>query len=210
MIEPHERIEDAAAEFSADRAVRTEVRDRTIVVSSAVTGDPGLTVTRALGLAQDVSPVGAACHGDDGVAVGVWLAPRLYLARWAAGRRRVTAFRLTGGGRIHDYVQTDGRIPTRFETDNWYDDVPGEVEEAFLEVGLLLDDPPFPVPPAPPPAPVKATRTASPARPRAPRTPRAAAAAKPATPTTRVCTACFLEKQLPLFPQGSDVCIDCG
>lgn len=209
-IEPADAIADAAALFAAERAVTTDVDDRTIVVTDAVVGDPGLTVLRALGAAQDAGPVGAAAHGSEGVAIGVWDQPNLYVARWVKGRRRVTGFRLQRGARPNDYLPTEGRIPTRFETDNWYGDAPEAVAEAFLAVGLLLDEPPFPVPPPPPTPPPAPARTKAASRPRAPRAAAKPVAPKaPAPPTTRVCTACFLQKQLLQFDGDATVCIDC-
>ncbi|HEV2759402.1 MAG TPA: hypothetical protein VGV86_07530, partial [Acidimicrobiales bacterium] len=160
------------------------------------------------------SPVGVASHGPGKLAVGVWRAPELFLARWTNGKRWVVGYRLPGGAKPNDYVRMEGRIPTRLETDNWYGPVPDTVEEAFLETGLLLDDPPFPVPPAPPRAPEPAPRSGAPvtrarAAPRVPR-PRAAPAPKPeAAPTARVCPSCRMVKSLGQFVPGSELCVDC-
>ncbi|HEX2046735.1 MAG TPA: hypothetical protein VHF27_03165, partial [Acidimicrobiales bacterium] len=147
-----------------ERRVAFEVEDRAIRLVDPVNGDPGSAVLRVLGTAQAASPVGAASHGGGRVAMGVWRAPELYLARWTNGKRWVVGYRLPSDAKPNDYVRIEGRIPTRLETDNWYGPVPAAVEEAFLVAGLLLDDPPFPVPappPPPPPSPPAARRPVS-------------------------------------------------
>jgi len=183
-----------------------------------VNGDPGSAVLRVLGTAQSASPVGAASHSTGKLAVGVWRAPELYLARWTNGKRWVVGYRLPGGAKPNDYVRMEGRIPTRLETDNWYGAVPDVVDEAFLDAGLMLDDPPFPIPPPPPRAPESASRpvAARSTTPRAPRTPgaasrpRAAAAARPEpVPTSRLCPSCGMLKGVAQFVPGSDLCVDC-
>ncbi|HET9443772.1 MAG TPA: hypothetical protein VFO65_10635, partial [Acidimicrobiales bacterium] len=137
----------------------------------------------------------------------------LYLARWTKGRLWVVGYRLTGGAKPSDYVRTEGRIPRRFETADWYGTVPDEVAEAFLEVGVLLDDPPFPVPAPPPLRPAAPPRR--PASPAAPRPATARAAARPAAgraaraETTRVCASCRMHKAAAQFVPGSDLCVDC-
>ena len=214
QVEPD--IADAVAELRQERKIAIEVEDRTIRLMEPV-NDPGSAVLRVLGTAQAASPVAVASHGAGKLAVGVWRPPHLYLARWTNGKRWVVGYRLPSDAKPNDYVRMEGRIPTRLETDNWYGPVPDEVDEAFLDAGLMLEDPPFPVPP---PAP----RPASPApRPRgaaAPRAPRAAApreprarsapAPKPApAPTARVCASCGLRKAMAQFVPGSDLCVDC-
>ena len=182
------------------------------MVTTAVRGDPGLSVLKVLGVAQDASPVGAAARGDGGVATGVWCAPKLYLARWANGRRRVTGYELGSTGKPNDYIRVEGRIPTRFETDNWYGEVPEAVADAFIAVDMFVDDPPFAVPAAPPTPPPVATRSTSSGTrtAREPRAPRRAAEPKPPpAPTTRVCASCYLHKKLAQFRAGSDICADC-
>jgi hypothetical protein len=207
-------IAEAADQLRADRSVAFDVAERTIRLLDPVNGDPGFAVLRVLGEAQDASPVGAASHGPGRVAAGVWRAPELYLARWTNGKRWVVGYRLPGDAKPNDYVRMEGRIPTRLEIDNWYAAVPEAVDEAFLDAGVLLDDPPFPVPP-PPPAPPPRPATA-PARARAGATPRAPRVPKPAappkrdkTPATRVCAVCRMQKSLSQFVAGSDVCVDC-
>ena len=208
-------IAEAVAQLRQERKIAIEVEDRTIRLIEPVAGDPGSAVLRVLGTAQAASPVGVASHGPGKLAVGVWRAPHLYLARWTNGRRWVVGYRLPSDAKPNDYVRMEGRIPTRLETDNWYGPVPTEVDEAFMDAGLLLDDPPFPVPPPPPrpPAPEPRRRAApGSAAPRTPREPRqrAASAPKPApAPTTRVCASCGLRKSLTQFVAGSDFCVDC-
>ncbi|HEX2118454.1 MAG TPA: hypothetical protein VHF91_04675, partial [Acidimicrobiales bacterium] len=192
-------LADAVERFRHERRIPFEVEDRTIRLLDPVNGDPGSAVLRVLGTVQDASPVGAASHGAGRVAMGVWRAPELYLARWTQGKRWVVGYRLPAGARPSDYVRMEGRIPTRLEPDNWYGPVPATVDDAFIEAGLLLDDPPFPIPaapPSPPPPPPAAARPAATTTPRAPRAPRAAspraARAAPApkpdpAPTTRLC-----------------------
>jgi len=211
-------LADAVELFRHERRIPFEVDDRSIRLLDPVSGDPGSAVLRVLGTVQDASPVGAASHGPGKVAVGVWKAPELYLARWTNGKRWVVGYRLPGGARPNDYVRMEGRIPTRLETDHWYGPVPPEVEEAFLVAGILLDDPPFPVPvppPPPPPRPASTARTSSARSPRAPRAattraPRAAPAPKPEpAPTTRLCPSCRMLKSVGQFVPGSELCVDC-
>jgi hypothetical protein len=207
-VEPD--IADAVEQLRHERKIAIEVEDRTIRLMDPVPGDPGSAVLRVLGTAQAASPVGVASHSPGKLAVGVWRAPDLYLARWTNGKRWVVGYRLPGGSKPNDYVRIEGRIPTRLETDNWYGPVPAAVDEAFMDAGVLLDDPPFPVPvaPAKPPAPERRTRAA--AAPRAARAPRAAPAPKPApAPTSRVCPSCGMRKVLAQFVAGSDLCVDC-
>ena len=223
-----ERIAEAADALRYDQRTKVDVDDRTIRVLEPVKGDPGLTVLRVLGLAQSASPVGAAAHGANGVAVGVWRTPELYVARWINGRRWVSGYRLTGTARLSDYVSAEGRVPTRLETGNWYGSVPDEITDTFLEAGVLLEDPPFPVPdppaaPPPRPGPRAATGTtrAAPGPPAKrtpaprpasanPRATRPAPAAKaPATRATRLCPSCRMHKVASQFVAGSDLCVDC-
>jgi hypothetical protein len=209
-------IAEAVELLRAERKIAFEVEDRSIRLLDPV-GDPGSAVLRVLGTAQAASPIGVASHGPGKLAVGVWRAPDLFLARWTNGKRWVVGYSLPGGAKPNDYVRMEGRIPTRLETDNWYGPVPATVEEAFLDAGLLLDDPPFPVPPAPPRAaepspraraaggPVARARAA----PRVPK-PRAAPARKPEpAPTARICGSCRMVKSLGQFVPGSELCVDC-
>jgi hypothetical protein len=209
-------IAEAVELLRQERRVAFEVEDRAIRLVEPVNGDPGSAVLRVLGTAQAASPVGAASHGGGRVAMGVWRAPELYLARWTLGKRWVVGYRLPSDAKPNDYVRIEGRIPTRLETDNWYGPVPAAVEEAFLDAGLLLDDPPFPVPappPPPPPSPPSSRRPPSrPSTPRVPRAPRPAASARPKpapAPTTRVCPSCLMQKSVGQFVAGSDLCVDC-
>jgi hypothetical protein len=221
-----ERIAEAADLLRYEHATKVDVADRTIVVTDAVKGDPGLTVLRVLGVAQAASPVGAAARGPNGVAAGVWRNPEVYVARWPGGRLWVAGYRLTGTARLSDYVGAEGRVPTRLETGNWYGHVPDEVNDAFMEAGILLEDPPFPVPapPAPPapkphpggtkgPAsqPSAGTAPAAPRpRPARPRSSRSAPAPRPsAARPTRVCPSCRMHKVVSQFVAGSDLCVDC-
>jgi hypothetical protein len=207
-------IAEAADELRSDWSVAFDVSERTIRLLDPVNGDPGFAVLRALGAAQAASPVGAASHGPGRVAAGVWRAPELYLARWTNGKRWVVGYRLPGDAKPNDYVRMEGRIPTRLEIDNWYAGVPEAVDEAFLDAGVLLDDPPFPVPAAPPPPPPApaparppATYTTRAPRARAPKPP--AAPKRDKAPTTRLCAVCRMQKSVTQFVPGSDVCVDC-
>jgi hypothetical protein len=209
-------IADAVALLRQDRRIAVEVEERSIRLLEPVAGDPGSAVLRVLGAAQAASPVGAAAHGPARVAVGVWRAPELYLARWTNGKRWVVGYRLPGGAKPNDYVRMEGRIPTRLETENWYGPVPAQVDEAFLDAGLLLDDPPFPIPaPPPPPPPSQSPARSAPPAARAarasqPATPRAAAAPKPEpAPTSRLCPSCRMLKSVSQFVPGSELCVDC-
>jgi len=211
-------IADAVELLRQEWKVAFEVEERSIRLVDPVAGEPGSAVLRVLGTTQAASPIGAASHAPGKLAVGVWKAPDLFLARWTNGRRWVVGYRLPGGAKPNDYVRIEGRIPTRLETDNWYGPVPAEVEEAFLDTGLFLEDPPFPVPPPAPRAPEPGPRasTARPA-PRAPRTagpPKPRAAAAPRTrpepaPTTRLCPSCGMLKGVAQFVPGSNLCVDC-
>ncbi len=220
-----ERIAEAADLLRYDHATKVDVDDRTLVVTEPVKGDPGLTVLRVLGVAQAASPVGAAARGPNGVAAGVWRNPEVYVARWPSGRLWVSGYRLTGTSRLSDYVGAEGRVPTRFETGNWYGRVPDEVNDAFLEAGILLEDPQFPVPA--PPAPASRPRAGgttrpanqpsarpTPAAPRprttSPRPSRPANVPKPsAARPTRLCPSCRMHKVVSQFVPGSELCVDC-
>lgn len=213
-----DRLAEAAELLRHDHGLAVEVEDRTIRLVEPVKGDLGHAVLRVLGVAQDAAPVAAAAHGPAGVAAATWRSPELYLARWTKGKRWVVGYRLSGGAKPHDYVRTEGRIPTRLETGNWYGPVPDPVSEAFFDSGLLLDDPPFPLPPPEQPAPVKAPPPARP-RPAAPRPasagrkarpqPTKASAPKAASGGLRLCPSCRMHKGLAQFVPGSDYCIDC-
>ncbi|MBW3556786.1 MAG: hypothetical protein KY454_07605 [Actinobacteria bacterium] len=211
-----EQIAEASDLLRDDHGLAVKVEDRTIVLEEPVKGDLGHAVLRVLGVAQDASPVGAAAQGPTGVAAGTWRNPELYLVRWTKGRRWVVGYRLNGGSKPNDYVRTEGRIPTRLETGNWYGDVPDPVAEAFLEAGLLLDDPPFPLPPPPRPAPAEPPAARRPAakRPRPAPEPRSDPAApgprpRPRTEGVRLCPSCRMHKGLAQFVAGSDLCVDC-
>jgi hypothetical protein len=190
-----------------EHGLAVDVEERTICLREPTNGEPGFAVLRALGLAEAASPIAAAAHGPKGVAAGLWRRPELFLARWTKGRLWVVAYRLVEGSKPSDYVRTEGRIPTRFETGSWYDTAPETVTEAFFDVGLLIDDPPFPVPKAvnPPPAGPKPAlkRTTAGRKRRAATVPRA----KPAT--LRLCSTCGMQKALVQFSAGSERCVDC-
>jgi hypothetical protein len=206
-------LADTAARLADEHSLDAIVEQRTIRIPNPVKGDPSLTVLRVLGVAQDDTPVGAAAHAGNVVAIGVWRDPEVFLARWTNGKRWVAGYRLTGDTKPNTYVRTEGRIPTRLETGSWYGDVPDEVAEAFFEVGLLVDEPPFPIvvtrrpPPADRPKP---TASPSPAPPRAPRTPRPAPSPRPAPPPTRrICPGCNMRRSITQFVPDSDLCVDC-
>lgn len=215
MADSEDALSEAVDSLRSEHGLAVAVEGRQILLVDPSRGDPGNAVLRALGLAQAISPVGAAAHGPAGVAAGVWRDPELYLVRWTPGRRWVVGYRLAGGARPLHYVRTEGRIPTRFETGNWYGPVPAEVEEAFLEADVLLESPPFPPPPAPPP-PAAAHRPAASSSKRAaavrpPRTqkPRTVAPPRRKPDTTRLCPSCRMHKAPSQFVAGSDLCVDC-
>jgi hypothetical protein len=106
-------LADAVAQLRQERKITISVEDRTIRLIDPVGGDPGSAVLRVLGTAQAASPVGVASHGPGKLAVGVWRAPYLYLARWTNGKRWVVGYRLPAGAKPNDYVRMEGRIPTR-------------------------------------------------------------------------------------------------
>jgi hypothetical protein len=204
-----------------DRYDQIEVAGRTIRLETPVTGDAGFAALRMLSIAQAAHPVGVAAHGPGGVAIGVWNPPDLYLARWTQNRW-VVGYRLPRGSKPSDYIGAEGRIPSRLETGNWYDTVPDEVSEAFREVGLLLEAPPFPPPEArPAPAPKTKDRPGArarkaPARPAPTRVSERPAPRKeppapkpPPPPTDRVCAGCNMRRSLTQFVPGSDLCVDC-
>jgi hypothetical protein len=200
-----------------DEHDEVERSGRTLRLPRPVNGDPGFAVLRILGVAQAAFPVGAAASGPAGVAIGVWRPPDLYLARWRP-TRWVVGYRLARGSRPGDYVRSEGRIPGHYETGNWYTTIPDDVTEAFFDVGLSLEAPPFPLPevPASPEPKGRSRRSPSTKAPAAPSPRRAAPpkpkpvpAPKPMPPTTRVCPACNMRRVLTQFTPGSDLCIDC-
>lgn len=209
-----------------ERGVAARIAERSILLGEPVNGDPRLAALRVLGVAQGASPVGAATHGPEGVGAGVWQPPDLYLVGWTATNRWLVRYRLTGGATPNDYVRAEGRIPSHLETGSWYQDVPEEATEAFLGVGLSLDDPPFPVPPPPPATPktrparspraaaaprrsTPATGTRRSAEPRAPKPPPAPRVKTSEDLATRLCSVCNMRKVATQFEPGSDVCVDC-
>ncbi len=207
-------LADAAETIREHHGTLVEVEERILRLLDPVNGDPGFAVLRALGIAQAASPVAAAARGRNGVAAGVWRRPDLYVARWTPGKRWVVGYRLTGASRVNDYVRTEGRLPTRLETGNWYGEVPDEVAEVFLDVGMMLEEPPFEVPAAPPPPPPKpAGADSSSSRAAVPRTRARTSAAAPtkaaAAPATRLCPSCRMQKAVAQFVAGSDLCVDC-
>lgn len=215
-----DELADAVESLRREHRLALDVEERTITLAEPAKGDPGHAVLRVLGVAERASPVGAAAYGAAGVAAGVWSSPDLYLARWTKGRRWVVGYRLTGGSTPNHYVRTEGRIPTRMETGNWYTSVPDDVQKAFADAGLSLDDRPFAgvdVPGAdlPPPPPPKTPRAArAPRQPSAPRAPRPSKPPRPVAPrarveSTRLCPSCQMQKVASQFVPGSDLCVDC-
>lgn len=207
---------DAAESLRSGYGLSVDVEGRRLRLVQPVKGDPGSAVLRALGLVEEVSPVGAAAHGPTGVAAGVWRNPELYLVRWTKGRRWVVGYNLGGGSLPNHYVRTEGKIPTRFETGNWYGEVPDTVDEVFLEADLMLEDPPFPVPPPPPPPAVtvrpptaRATRPAPARPPRADKARTGVTAARAKPDLSRVCPSCRMHKAPGQFVAGSELCVDC-
>jgi hypothetical protein len=206
-----------AVEALHDRYDQIEVAERTIRLETPVNGDAGSAALRMLAIAQAAFPVGVAAHGPAMVAIGVWSPPDLYLARWTQNRW-VVGYRLPKGSKPGDYI-SEGRIPSRLETGNWYASIPDEVGRAFREVGLSLEAPPFPPPDViTPPAKKTATRAPRkpPSRPAAgttatrPAPPHKTEAPKPPpAPTSRVCPACNTRRALTQFTPGSDLCVDC-
>src|SRR4051812_28101109 len=88
-------LAETAERLAQDHGLGGVVEQRTIRLPEPVKGDPGITVLRVLGAAQDDTPVGAAAHGGQVVAIGVWQQPDLYLARWTNGKRWGGGDRLT-------------------------------------------------------------------------------------------------------------------
>ena len=211
-------IAAAVEELAIEHGLAATVEDRLILLRDPVTGSLHLAVLQALGYAADAAPVGAASYGPAGVAAGAWLAPELYIVRWTGGSRWVSAYRFGNRARPDTYLRDDTGIPSHLQKGNWYGDVPDEVTEVFFSVGILLDEPPFPVPEPPPrpPAPEPAAKRASTgssssASPRTPRAPRSKAppALRKVAPATRTCMSCFQQKHPDQFVEGSDLCIDC-
>ena len=203
-------LADTVHRLAHEHRLEAVVEQRTIRLPQPVKGDPSLTVLRVLGVAQDDAPVGAAAHGGNVVAMGVWREPDLYLARWTNSKRWVTGYRLTGDSKPNTYIRTEGRIPTRLESGSWYGPVPDEVAEAFFDVGLLVDEPPFPIVTARTVPIVRKVGEPPPPKPRAPRTPRPAPAPRArAAPTTRVCPGCGIRGSVTQFVPDSEFCVDC-
>jgi hypothetical protein len=211
-----------AVNLLTDEGLALEISGRTFRVVDPVRGDAGAAAMRLLGMVQAAAPVAIATHGSTQVAAAVWAPPRLYVARWSRNRW-VVGYRLAAGSRPNDYVRTEGRIPGHLEMGNWYESVPDEVSDMFVDVGLSLASPPFPVPAQPDPPPpstprrtaasssgrVSAAAKAPPARP-APRAPKPPPAPMPpAPPTSKVCPGCNMRRTLTQFEPGSELCIDC-
>jgi hypothetical protein len=209
-------LASAVAELIVEHGHEARIDGKAILITTPVPGAPHLEALQALGYAAAAAPVGAAAHGPGGVAAAVWLAPELYIVRWTGPSRWVSGYRFPNRTRPDTYVRDDSGIPSHLGTGSWYGDVPDEVAEAFFSVGILLDEPPFPVPQPPPRPPVaepaRSSRSSStPRAPRAPRAPRPAAPPKPrkAVPATRTCMSCFQQKHPDQFVEGSDLCVDC-
>lgn len=205
----------AVADLIVEHGHAATIDGRAILITDPVPGTPHLATLEALGYAAAAAPVGAAAHGPLGVAAAVWLAPDLYIARWTGPSRWVSAYRFPTRARPDTYIRDDSGIPSHLGKGSWYGEVPDEVAEAFFSVGILLDEPPFPVPQPPPPPPAAEPRTrrtsATPRAARAPRAPRPKAPAAPrkAVPATRTCQSCFQQKHPDQFVDGSDLCVDC-
>jgi hypothetical protein len=211
-------LQAALEELAAEHGIKATIHDRVIRLTEEVSGSPHHLCLEALGVAAAATPVAATAHGPAGAVAAVWSAPDLYIARWTPGNRWVAAYRFPPRGKPDDYLREESGIPSRFGKGNWYKDVPEEVEEAFLTVGLLLDEPPFPVADPPPRAiaePVakrtsaRSTTPRAPAAPRAPRKRAAAPVKKAAPPSTRTCPMCNLQKHVSQFIPDSDYCVDC-
>ena len=210
-------IEEAIEELAIEHGVAATLDERVMRLDDPVKS-PHLAVLQALGFAAKVGPVGAAAHGPAGVAAAVWRAPELHIVRWTGTSRWVAAYKFPARARPDEYLREDTGIPSHLGKGNWYGDVPEEITEVFFSVGLLLDEPPYPVPqpppppPTPEPAPKKQRAPAAPREPRPPRAPRkraSTAAPKKVAMTTRTCTGCNLQKHISQFVADSDLCVDC-
>lgn len=210
-------LADVLVQLLVEMGKSADLDGRTIRLTEAATADPSFGVLAALGVAQDSSPVGAAAHGPGAVVAGVWRAPTLYLARWTGAARWVVHYRLPASTQLVTYVRAEGRIPTHLEEDRWSAEVPEEVAAAFAEVGMSLDEPPFPPPARPVPKAV-ATKPARKApsstgarasRPRAAARPKTTAAKAPPRPTAKLCPSCHLQKAFSQFVPDSELCNDC-
>jgi hypothetical protein len=217
MVTEPDPLAAVVEQLGEDTAV--EIAGRTIRLAEPVRGEAGAAALRVLGSAQAAAPVAAAAHAPTGVAAAVWRPPHLYLARWTKNRW-IVGYKLTGGFKPNDYIRSDGRIPSRLETGNWYLTVPEEVREAFIEVGLSVESPPFPLPELPEdePAPSRSlskpatpsTKAAAGPKPRRTPAPKPPAEPKPEPPPTdRVCPGCNMRRKLTQFTAGSDLCVDC-
>jgi hypothetical protein len=211
-------LADVIVQLLVDKGKRAELEDRTIRLIDPASADPSFGVLGVLGMAQDESPVGAASHAPEAVVAGVWVAPNLYLARWTGAARWVVDYRLPASTKLDTYVRAEGRIPTHLENARWSAEVPEAVSDAFAEVGISLDDPPFPPPPKPAPRavtpkPTKRTpaapRGARAPREKSPARPRAVAAKPPPRPTAKLCPSCHMQKAFSQFVPGSELCADC-
>jgi len=218
---PDDPLEEAL-DALGDRYGSVALGDRTFVLRSPVHGDAGFAVLQMLALAQGAHPVGAAAHGPGAVAIGVWRPPDLYVVKWTQNRW-IAGYRLPRGSKPADYIRSEGRIPSRLESGNWYADVPDEVSDAFHEVGLLVEAPPFTPPEVlPPPEPKRRAAAAAakaparraaaapaPKRTPAPRSRPQEEPKPPPPPTDRVCPSCNMRRSVTQFTPGSDLCVDC-
>src|SRR5436305_13410662 len=100
-------IADTAALAPKEFGTPARVEEQWIKLLQPAKGDPGLTVLRVLGLAQDAPTVGAAAHGPNGVAIGVWSRPELYVARWTKGKRWVVGYKLAGDAKPNMFIRTE-------------------------------------------------------------------------------------------------------
>ncbi len=211
-----EVLATAVAELIIEHGHTPRIEGRTILLNDVVSGTLHLAALQALGYAAAAAPVGAVAHGPGGVAAAVWIGPELYICRWTGPTRWVSKYRFPNRTRPDTYVRDDTGIPSHLAKGSWYGEVPDEVAEAFFAVGILLDEPPFPVPQPPPPPPrsepaTKRSSTSGSSAPRAPRAPRPKAppAPKKVVAATRTCMSCFQQKHPDQFVEGSDLCIDC-
>ena len=141
VTEPN-HIEAAAEVLGVELGLDVEVEGNLITITTILATDPSKMALRVIGLASAAPAVGVIARNETTTAAAAWRKPDLVVVHRTPKGRRVTHSKVTGTLSPADHLKSEGRIPTRFEMDNWYGavPVPAHVEDVLLEADVLLDD----------------------------------------------------------------------